>query len=258
MPADAPLTLPPIDPDGPPAHVQIATALSGLAADGRLSPGDRLPAERDLAALAGVSRATLRQALSTLERRGLLVRSQGRQGGTFIAAPQVERDLTTFTGLSAQLRRQGMAAGALVRSAALVAAREDVAEALALQVGSPVYEVVRLRLADGAAIALERSSLPATLVPGLLEHPLDASLYDVLERVYGLRPARAMERLEPVIATPQEASALDVEPGAPLMRVERTAYASDDRPLEHATDLFRGDRTRVVVWTSNPGEETPA
>ena len=38
--------------------------------------------------------------------------------------------------------------------------------------------------------------------------------------------------------------------GAPLMLVERTAYARDGQPLEFARDLFRGDRTRLVVWTS--------
>ena len=40
-------------------------------------------------------------------------------------------------------------------------------------------------------------------------------------------------------------------PGAPLMLVERTAYARSGEPLEFARDLFRGDRTRVVVWTSD-------
>ena len=48
-----------------------------------------------------------------------------------------------------------------------------------------------------------------------------------------------------------EAEALDVAEGAPLMQVERTAYARSGEPLEFARDLFRGDRTRVVVWTSD-------
>jgi len=48
----------------------------------------------------------------------------------------------------------------------------------------------------------------------------------------------------------REAEALEVTEGAPLMLVERTAYARSGEPLEFARDLFRGDRTRVVVWTS--------
>jgi GntR family transcriptional regulator len=53
-----------------------------------------------------------------------------------------------------------------------------------------------------------------------------------------------------VTASVREAEALEVEEGAPLMLVERTAYSQDGRPLEFARDLFRGDRTRVVAWTS--------
>jgi DNA-binding GntR family transcriptional regulator len=53
-----------------------------------------------------------------------------------------------------------------------------------------------------------------------------------------------------VTASVREAEALEVEEGAPLMLVERTAYSHDGRPLEFARDLFRGDRTRVVAWTS--------
>jgi GntR family transcriptional regulator len=114
-----------------------------------------------------------------------------------------------------------------------------------------VYEVRRIRLGDGRPIALERSLFPAARFPGMLEFRLDSSLYELLETRYGLRPHRARESLEPVTAGVREAEALDVAEGAPLMQVERTAYARSGEPLEFARDLFRGDRTRVVVWTSD-------
>ena len=75
-------------------------------------------------------------------------------------------------------------------------------------------------------------------------------MYELLETRYGLRPHRARESLEPVTAGVREAEALDVAEGAPLMQVERTAYARSGEPLEFARDLFRGDRTRIVIWTS--------
>jgi GntR family transcriptional regulator len=99
-------------------------------------------------------------------------------------------------------------------------------------------------------IAVERSLFPAALFPGMLECRLDGSLYELLEVRYGQRPHRAREILEPVTAGVREAEALQVAEGAPLMLVERTAYARDGQPLEFARDLFRGDRTRLVVWTS--------
>src|SRR5271166_3919786 len=202
---------------GTTVHAQIEDWLAGQIAAGALAPGDRLPTEQDLAAWFGVSRMTLRHALAELARRGLVTRTVGRRGGTFVAAPKLEQDLTTLAGFSEQLRRHGMVAGA------------------------------------GVLSARER---PAGRFPGMLDFRLDGSLYELLKVRYGLRPHRARESLEPVTAGVREAEALEVAEGAPLMQVERTAYARSGEPLEFARDLFRGDRTRVVVWTSELAENT--
>jgi GntR family transcriptional regulator len=218
---------------------QIEDWLAGEIAVGALVPGDRLPTEHDLAEWFGVSRMTLRHALAELARRGLVTRTTGRHGGTFVAAPKLEQDLTTLAGFSEQLRRAGMVAGARVLSALLRPAGPAAAAALQIGEDDEVYEIRRIRLADGRPIVLER-----------LESRLDGSLYELLEVRYGLRPHRARESLEPVTAGVREAEALEVAEGAPLMLVERTAYARSGEPLEFARDLFRGDRTRVVMWTS--------
>jgi GntR family transcriptional regulator len=124
------------------------------------------------------------------------------------------------------------------------------ARALRLERGEPVFEVIRLRLSDGAPLALERSLFPAERFPGLLDGTLEGSLYELLEERYGEGPTRAVERLEPVLADAGEAEVLQVRPGAPLMLVERTAFDGAGLPVEYARDLFRGDRTRVLVETS--------
>ena len=188
-------------------------------------PGDRLPTEQDLAAWFGVSRMTLRHALAELARRGLVTRTVGRRGGTFVAAPKLEQDLTTLAGFSEQLRRHGMVAGARVLSARERPAGPVAGSALRTGEDDPVYEVRRIRLADGRPIALERSMFPAARFPGMLDFRLDGSLYELLEVRYGVRPHRARESLEPVTAGVREAEALEVAEGAPLMLVERTAYA---------------------------------
>jgi GntR family transcriptional regulator len=232
---------------GSTVHTQIEDWLAGEIAAGTLVPGDKLPTEQDLATWFGVSRMTLRHALAELTRRGLLTKAVGRHGGTFVAQPKVEQDLTRLAGFSEQLRRHGMVAGARVLFASQ---RPAAAAALRVDKNDPVYEVQRVRLADGKPIVLERSLFPAGRFPGLLDLRLDGSLYELLEVRYGLRPHRAKESLEPVTARVREAEALEVAEGAPLMLVERTAYARSGEPLEYARDLFRGDRTKVVVWTS--------
>ena len=244
--------LPPRIARGPGAtvHAQIEDWLAGAIAVGRLAPGDRLPSEQQLAGWFGVSRMTLRHALGELARRGLVTRAVGRGGGTFVAEPKLEQDLTTLAGFSEQLRRHGMTPGARVLAATERPAGPTTAAALQIAEEELVYAVRRIRLADGRPLVLEHSHFPAAAFPGMLRCRLDGSLYELLEVRYGQRPHRARERLEPVTASVREAEALEVEEGAPLMVVERTAYSRTGQPLEFARDLFRGDRTRVVVWTS--------
>ncbi len=235
---------------GTTVHAQIEDWLAGEIAAGRLAPGDRLPTEHDLAAWLGVSRMTLRHALSELVRRGLVTRTVGRHGGTFVAEPKLDQDMTTLAGFSEQLRRHGVVAGARMLSAAEITAGPAAAAALEISPGDPVYEVRRIRLADGRPMMLEHSQFPAAVFPGMLGCRLDGSLYELLTEQFGQRPHRARESFEPVLAGVREAEALEVDEGSPLMLVERTAYSRSAQPLEYARDLFRGDRTRMVVWTS--------
>jgi GntR family transcriptional regulator len=225
-----------------PAHAQIELALETAIERGRLSPGDRLPAERELAGRYGVSRMTLRQALGALEQRGRLVRNKGRYGGTFVAEAKLE--LAGTSALSDQLRGLGLAAGARVLAACERAARPDEAD-----LGKRVYSIERVRLANGEPVALERGAYSAEAFPGMLDGPLEGSLYDLIRARYDDVPVRALERLEPALARPDEAAALEIEPGAAVMLVERTAYSATGRPVEYSRDVFRGDRTRVV-WES--------
>jgi GntR family transcriptional regulator len=232
----------PVKPGRGPAHAQIEAALEHAIGRGQLTPGDRLPAERMLARRFGVSRMTLRQALGELERHGLLERSKGRYGGTFIAEPKLE--LAGTSALSDQLRGLGLAAGARVLNAL-----ERTAQPHERPLGRRVYAIERVRLANGEPVALERGVYAVDVYPGLIDEALDGSIYELIRARYDDIPVRAQERLEPALARPDEAEALGIDAGDPVMLVERTAFAATGRPVEISRDVFRGDRTRIV-WES--------
>jgi len=82
VPDDATIALAPLEPI--PAHVAVAQVLKRRIAFGAYEPGDRLPAERDLAQALGVGRMTVRAAVRTLSDEGLLATRRGRSGGTFV------------------------------------------------------------------------------------------------------------------------------------------------------------------------------
>jgi GntR family transcriptional regulator len=216
---------------------------------GALPPGAKLGGERDLARALGVSRSTVRQALAAMERAGVVRRIPGRGGGTFVGHPKVDRDLSRIDGVPALLRRQGITAGTRVVGTGLVRADDATVAALRLAPGAYVLEVVRIRLADGTPISLERARLPAHRFPGLLELPLGGSLYELLDAHYGVRPDAAVEHIEVVPASRDEAAVLDVGVAAPLLSITRTTSAAGGEPFEHSHDLFRADRTTITVHT---------
>ena len=227
---------------GPTALAAREKLLAGLG-----GPGERVGAERELAERLGVSRSTIRAALADLERSGVIRRGRGRGGGIFVAERKVERDLSSLAGLPAYLRRQGFQSDARVLSTATVEADPETAAALGLAHGALVLEVVRVRLADGEPISLERALFPADRFPGLLDRSLAGSLYELLQTRYGLVPGEAEERIEVVAAGGAEARLLGMRRGAPLLAVARTAWDEEGRAFERSHDLFRGDRARIVV-----------
>lgn len=230
-----------------PAAVAVRNRLRDEIAVGELAPGQRLGAEREIAERLEVSRATIRSALADLERSGLVRRVRGRAGGIFVAERKVERDLTSLAGLPAYLRRQGFQSDARVISTATIEADEEIAAALGLGPSALVLEVIRVRLADGEPISLERATFPAEQFPDLLDRSLSGSLYELLQTEYGLEPGEAEERIEVVAAGPAEARLLGVSRGVPLVAIARTAWSGAGLAFERSHDLFRGDRVRIVV-----------
>jgi len=231
-----------------PLHVTIAEQLAAAIASGALAPGARLPPERQLAESLGVSRMTVRQALGDLERDGLLRRVVGRAGGTFVSEPGSDRPTGGATGgLSAELRRQGGANAVEPISAEVEPAGRRVSAALDLKKSDRVVVITRLRLAGGKPLAVERSSLPSRLFSDIEDMDLSGSLYEVMGEGFGLRPVRAVERLELVEARHSDARSLGIRRDAPLLLVERIGYAADGTPVEFARDRFRADRTRLEI-----------
>jgi len=232
---------------GGPAHLLIERWFLDAISAGELTPGDRLPREQELAARFGVSRMTLRQALSGLEQRGVVNRVPGRSGGTFIQQPTIDCDLTGLAGFTEQLRRANMRAAARVISAQTGPAPRSVALALGLPRGASAHHIVRVRLANREPLAFESSYFPAELFPDLLDQRLTGSLYALLRRRYRHEPATALEYLDPVSATAAEAAELDMAEGAPVIAITRTAFTASGIPVEQARDLFRPDRVRISV-----------
>jgi len=229
---------------------QTAEVLRSRIAQMVWKQGERLPSESRLCEEFGVSSITVRRAVATLVAEGLLVRLQGK--GTFVSSDhaivQGPPELTSFTQ---DMEARGWHGTARVLALRTERAATRVATKLGLSTGAPVSIIRRVRLADGLPVAIQTAHLPALLFPELERYDFSReSLYGVLERVYGVRPAHATEIYHAGKVGQAEADPLDVEVGSPAFHVERVASDSTDRRIELVDSVIRGDRWTLVLRLS--------
>ncbi|GHF36143.1 GntR family transcriptional regulator [Deinococcus metalli] len=233
-----------------PVYVQVAQQLQRRIESGELRRGSALPAERDFAAQLGISRVTVRQALALLEKQGLLLRKHG--SGTFVTPParpgeMPSRPLGLLSSFSEDVRSRGQRPGA--RVLAFERGRPTAHEALSLALSptESVYRVRRLRTANDEPLAIEESTLPATMVGVLTAADVtDTSLYALLRR-RNLEPSRGIRHLRAVNADLTLAAQLNVPVGAALLATERVSWTAEGLPIEYARAQYRGDRFDFVM-----------
>lgn len=227
---------------GTPLHAQIARHLRRAIEQGDLLGGDRLDGEIGLAERWGVSRATLRRAISDLVSQGVLLRQHGV--GTQVA-PDSGWHSTGVRSMYDELAAAGRHPVTRIRAFAVVPAGPDVAEPLGLELGTEVYAIERLRFADGVPLALMRNWLPATLVP-LAVADLDQGLYELL-RARGVAMRIARQSIGAQGADDEQAEALGIEKGSAVLSMDTVTYAAFGQPIEVGRHVYRADNFRFQV-----------
>ncbi|MGB8813255.1 MAG: GntR family transcriptional regulator [Paracoccaceae bacterium] len=227
-----------------PLYLQLQRRIADAIAGDRLTPGDSLPAERDMAMMTGLSRVTIRKAVQALVVSGQLVQRRG--SGTFVA-PRVERieqALSLLTSFTEDMARRGKSVESVWLSRALHSPAPEEVMALGLGANTLVARLERVRRSDGLPLAIERASLSASDLPN--PECVTTSLYAVLEQ-RGLRPIRAVQRISAANLGPRDAELLGIAPGVAGLRIERVSYLPSGRVIEFTRSLYRGDAYDFAV-----------
>lgn len=216
-----------------PLYLSVRDALLERIGSGVWAPGDMLPSEFALADEFAVSQGTIRKALDDLAARNLVVRRQGK--GTFIAAHTPERALFHFFHIVADDGARELPTKSHVLSCRRRRADKDEAEQLMLDRQDRVVEIRRIREMDGKTAMAETVCVPAEMFPDLDKRAIEEvpnELYQMYEERYGITVHRALERLRAVAASPEDAAALGIKAGTPLLEISRIAETLDGRPVE--------------------------
>lgn len=232
-------------PEGVALYVQIRETLREQIKNGQLAPGQRLPAEDELAAQFGVSRMTVRQGVSDLTDEGLLYRRRGV--GTFVSQFHVERDHNKLTDFFETAQTQGFEAEVRLLFREVVPAKIAVARPLGLEEGEPVIRIQTLRLANGVPITVYDEYVAYKLCPQLYQDKLySRPAWQILED-YGFTIKRAVQRIEARLADADIASLLSIEENAPILYKHRVIMTEDGAPVELILCHNRGDSYSVKM-----------
>ena len=230
--------------NGIPAYQRIQNTIQRKIESGKLKPGDAVDSERELARVHDVSLMTARHALSVLEREGIVQRPRG--AGTFVAPPKIHfNKLMSFTE---QMSGRNLLAYSKVLHFASSDADHEVAAKLALNSGSRLLKLERLRLGADEAFALETCYLPAADFPGLTKAKLErGSLFSLLEHEYGTQLSYADEEIDATAADARTTQLLHVPKGAPLLRIRQALYSTKAKPVVYVVGFYPSDRHSLLV-----------
>jgi GntR family transcriptional regulator len=226
--------------------------LNHIATKG-LKSGDKLPSATDLAELTGVSLISVRHALDKLENAGKIHRHQGI--GTFVTRERIRSEpnrpgelLETLGG------SQDAALTTQLLNIAIGLPSANIAKALSISPGEPVWEITRRRNLGTEAAILEQAILPLSLVPAMEEDKLAAgdSMYRFLADRYGLRDEYSEQSLEVDKPTAAEREALGLTARDQVVRIRGVSFTADGKAFDCYRQTYRAsDFTFYIAGSGN-------
>lgn len=229
-----------------PLYKDVKRRLTDALHRGIWRHGQMLPPEPQLAASLKVSVGTLRKSVGELVAEGILVRHQGR--GTYVASHTRDVMLTRFFQI---VDRDGNKHLPRTQTLSFRRARADAgtAEALHLTVGAPVLHIEALLHLDDEPVILDRIRLPCELFPDMTERIFserDTTIYALYQSRYDITVVRIEESLTATLADTRVRTLLRLAEPAPVLRIARTAFAHNDRPVDTRVRFIKTSRHRYL------------
>jgi GntR family transcriptional regulator, histidine utilization repressor len=219
-----------------PLYQQVKDFVIAEIAAGALAPGARLPSEQELVRKLRVSRMTANRALRELFAQGVLTRIAGV--GTFVAAPRSEGELLEVRNIAAEIRERGGRYSNVIHHLDQVAASPEIASALGLPAGAPVFRSVIVHCENGAPLQLEDRFVNPAAAPDYLA--ADFSRRTPNEYLSDFIPISEFEHVvEAILPDRRTQKLLGISAQEPCLRLYRT------------TTSF--GRKVTCVWLTHPG-----
>lgn len=206
-----------------------------------------IPTEKEISEMFGISRTTVRQAITELVQEGWLYRIKSK--GTFVAQRKIKQDfIRRLEPFNEQIERTGRKPGTELLSLEVVGMTEAVAEVFHAEPGEKAVYLHRKRSADDEPIVTVETYLPYEKCAFLMRHDMvHESMYNVLAEREETRICRVNRIMEAVAANEDDARLLNIQSGKPIHLFHTIGYNQHDEPIEFSVARYRGDRNRFEV-----------
>ncbi|WP_066646752.1 GntR family transcriptional regulator [Christensenella timonensis] len=229
-----------------PLHYQIMMIIKRNIASKNILPGDKLPTEEEFCNVFGVSRSTVRAAIGELEEEGMVTRVRGK--GTFISKTKLKRKMEQVYSFSHQMEASSLVPSSRLLEFKTIAASDGLIDLFGLEENDPVYEIVRLRMANGEPLLLETTFLPVKVHPTLRAEVLESgSLYDSLRDEAKISPYIAEETYESIVFEESICKMLECQYPTCGFYVERITRQESGDAYELTQSFMRGDRSKISI-----------
>ena len=225
-------------------YQKLANVIRKGILNGKYQPGDQLEREKDLCERYSVSRITVKRAVDELVAEGLVVKRRG--AGSFVKS----LDDSSMEAIGSAHQFGGFSdyyAGSTIRSDVIrfdiINPSEEIAAKLKISTEDFVYDIIRLRCADGEPIVVEYTKMPIQVIAGIRRPILEASIYHYIENELNLHIQSAHRLVRAVMPTEKECELLQLEKEMPVLEVAQVAFLDDGRPFEYSVSHHRADKS---------------
>ncbi|WP_418964984.1 GntR family transcriptional regulator [Cetobacterium sp.] len=232
-----------------PLYLQLVDIILEQIKSGTYHEGDKIPSERELSETFSISRATVRQALSELEKQNDIYKIHGK--GNFVSNSKIDQELNGFYSFSDEMIKIGKVPGNKILNLILKEAGNVIATKLNIKPTDKIFVLNRVRLADGEALMYETTYLPHWRFKELHEKEIELNgLYNLIKTKYNVSISYAEETFSPCILNENDSLFLNAISGDCGMILERCTFEKNNI-IEYTKSIVKGNSFKYKVRLNN-------
>jgi DNA-binding GntR family transcriptional regulator/mannitol/fructose-specific phosphotransferase system IIA component (Ntr-type) len=237
-----------------PIYSQLASWIETKINSGDWQSEFKFPGEVELAQSLGVSRGSLRKAISILIEKGLVVQIHGK--GTFVGQPVTDESFAGRLSVYQDLMLLGIPFSTEVLEQRIMPAPDKEARLLDISPAEAVFYLKRLRRVKGEPLVVQESFFQAALFGGLVGEDFShAGMVETVERHYGITLEWTTNTISVARATSSIAGLLGLKIGDPVLFTESILYDDAGNKVETGLSWFRADRFKLKTTTRRAQNE---